>query len=342
MPTLKIQPIQYRDEWHSKLAKLIYSIFYQGIFKPILDILDDPERSDNARTTALESALKRGDIQFKEGAFIGKVNAAISKEIKGYGGKFVRGSWRLASPSLPPHIQNAIHYNVRMMEMFQLKVNNLFDKMPKTVTAMIENMNVKKMGLEGLNRVSIEFKHRLNKAVSVYPDLGTKGKKGFNLEYNETTTKPIKEKLLSEYEDGIIPPCRDFAQEIVEDLRRDLHNYVMGGRPRGEIKDFIAKRLGVSETRATFIARQETALMTVAFTKQQYANAGVNKYEWVTAGDHVVRGNRPDDSGNHKVLHGKIFAWDAPPGAEHFSTKEPCHPGEDYRCRCVAKPIVEW
>jgi len=125
-------------------------------------------------------------------------------------------------------------------------------------------------------------------------------------------------------------------------MRHELKNQILGGRPRQEIRDYIEKSLEISKTRAKFIARQETALLTVEFKKIQYLDADIKKYKWITVGDHIVRGRDPKDSGNHVVLNGNIYSWDNPPDAKYFSTGTQCHPGEDYNCRCQAKPIVEW
>jgi SPP1 gp7 family putative phage head morphogenesis protein len=341
MPRIFLDPIIYRDAWHNDLARYLIANFYETIFKPLLDALDD-NRLDNAKESALEKALKEGRVTFQDGIFKGDINARISKQIKEMGGKFVRGYWRIESPRLPTEIQKAIAFFIAANRKLEKKFEEIFLTMPEKVSDMVKNLSVKSMGVQGLNRVSVEFKHKLNKAVSVYPDIGKDGHAQITREYYETKDKPIKEKLLHEYENGIIPACRDFSEEIVEKLRRDLHDKILGGRSRKEIQKFIMERLHVSKTRAKFIARQETALLTVSFQKAHYQQAGINKYQWITVGDHVVRGTRKSDSGDHVSLDRQFYSWDNPPDARYFSTKTPCHPGEDYRCRCQARPVVEW
>ena len=342
MPKGYIEPIVYNDAWHMDLYRAIMRIYVESIFAPLFALLDGPGRSDNATMSPLAKALKNGSVRFKDGAFRGKINASISKEIKDLGGRFSRGAWRLPSPALPSALQKAILSNAAYMEYLFTQSNKLFDAMPDLVTKMVTNLDMKSLGVVGLNRVSREFKKKINKALSVYPDLGKPGKAKFKLEYTDTETKPIKEKLLSEYEDDIIPACRDFAADEIKRLRTELHDMILGGRPRGEIRDYIESRLNVSSTRAKFIARQETALMTTEFTKVQYQNAGVNKYQWITVGDHIVRRPHGKSTADHVSLDRQTYSWDNPPSADHFSTGTPCHPGEDYNCRCQARPIVEW
>jgi len=49
-------------------------------------------------------------------------------------------------------------------------------------------------------------------------------------------------------------------------------------------------------------------------------------YVWVTRGDDRVRPS-------HAENNGKIFSWDDPPTTGH--------PGEDFGCRCVARPLLD-
>jgi uncharacterized protein with gpF-like domain len=46
---------------------------------------------------------------------------------------------------------------------------------------------------------------------------------------------------------------------------------------------------------------------------------------------------RPD----HKRLDGKIFNWDDAP-ISNTKTGKRAHPGQDYGCNCVARPIVDF
>ena len=342
MTTAYIQPIVYKDSWHRQLAKAIMSVIMDVIFKPIIEVLAEVERIDNAKVTALEKALRDGSVQFSGGAFRGAINARISKEIKEFGGKFKKGAWRLPSPSLPTELQKAIHLNqVRMKALFE-KVSIELDSMPSRITEIVKMMDVETIGLTELDLVSKEFKAKVRKALAVYPDLGEEGIKQYNLNYAFVDDKPIKLKLANEYKDRIKPKIVDFSFEEIKKLRTDLHNQILGGQSRKKVQTYIMDRLKIDKTRCVFIARQETALMTVGFQKVQYQSAGIQKYKWVTVGDHIVRGNRPTDRANHKILDGEIYSWDNAPSADHFSTGKQCHPGEDYNCRCQAKPIVEW
>ena len=124
-----IEPIIYRNAWHKPLADAIIAALIDAIFKPLYDATRESDRLDNAKYTPLESALRNGTVQFTRGTFRGKLNAAISKEIKELGGKFFKGAWRIASPSLPVNLQKAIAYNVAVMKAIEERVDKAFDAM---------------------------------------------------------------------------------------------------------------------------------------------------------------------------------------------------------------------
>ena len=90
----------------------------------------------------------------------------------------------------------------------------------------------------------------------------------------------------------------------------------------------------VTENRAKLIARDQTAKMNSAFNRERQQQVGIEKYEWQTSGDERVRES-------HAEVDGQTFAWDGPGPVAGSVADEPCHPGEDIQCRCVAIPVVD-
>lgn len=88
----------------------------------------------------------------------------------------------------------------------------------------------------------------------------------------------------------------------------------------------------VSASRARLIARTETARTASTLTEARAKHAGVTHYVWMTSRDGDVRHD-------HRILAGKVFAWDDPPVADQRSGAR-AHPGGIYNCRCWAKPII--
>lgn len=103
----------------------------------------------------------------------------------------------------------------------------------------------------------------------------------------------------------------------------------------------IEKATGDTRAHARMIARDQIGTLNCAMTKHEHESLGVSQYIWVTRRDNRVREC-------HRELNGKVFSWDNPP-AMWYSTKSKgivytgryCHPGQDYQCRCVAKPVFE-
>ena len=94
----------------------------------------------------------------------------------------------------------------------------------------------------------------------------------------------------------------------------------------GSLEDALMQRLGVSQSRAQLIARDQTGKYFGALTEARHRAAGATKYIWRTAGDERVR---PE----HAARDGKIYSYDNPPIDGH--------PGIAIRCRCTQSPIFD-
>ena len=330
-----LEPIIIKDSWSRELENLLTDLIIDVIFKPLVAELSEVDRMDNAKKTALESALKSGKVQYANGAFKGEINSAISKEIKALGGKFSRGAWRLSSPDMPSVLLKAISANQIAMRVLEAKFNQAIAVMPKILSKSIASLEIESLGLAGLDRVSKEFKRTVGKAISIAPDIGKEGRKILKEEYFKSDQLPIKKYLLRDFEDKTQYYMENFGQETVEKLRLKISYHISKGGTREGMRELIESELDIAEDRVRFIARQETSLLLSNFKEIQYKQAGVNKYIWRTVGDNRVREKHAD-------LDGKTFSFDSPPDASYFNTGKPENPSKDYRCRCIAIPIVEF
>lgn len=93
----------------------------------------------------------------------------------------------------------------------------------------------------------------------------------------------------------------------------------------------IRRTSEVTASRATLIARTETARTSSALTMARAQHIGSEGYIWRTAGDSDVRPL-------HRKLNGKYIAWDNPPVAG--SQGEHAHAGMIYNCRCYPEPVI--
>jgi SPP1 gp7 family putative phage head morphogenesis protein len=330
-----LEPIIIKDSWSSELESLLINLIIEAIFKPIVSEISDIERMDNDRKTTLEKALKSGRVQYQNGQFRGEITTAISKEIKSLGGRFYRGSWHIPPDRMPEALTKAISSNQLSMRLIEANINKVMDVMPSILTKKISMLDLTEMGIEGLDRVSKEFKRTVGEAISIAPDIGVKGRKEVRDRYFESENLPIKKHLLRDFEDKTKYYSENFSQETVEKLRKKISDHIATGGTRKDLRKLIGSELDIAKDRARFIARQETSLLLSNFKEVQYKQAGIDKYIWRTVGDNRVREK-------HAELNGKIFSFDSPPDASYFNTGQPENPSHDYNCRCVAIPIVEF
>lgn len=118
----------------------------------------------------------------------------------------------------------------------------------------------------------------------------------------------------------------DLVKEYTNKLEKLVYSGTIKGTPAGGLIQQIMELGEGSVKKAKFIARTQTASINAAITKARQQNLGIVEYVWLTAKD----GDRVRQT--HRNNHNKTFRWDKPPATGH--------PGEDYNCRCVAKPVI--
>ncbi len=120
------------------------------------------------------------------------------------------------------------------------------------------------------------------------------------------------------------------------DLRMKVQeNVLAGNRYEGLVSD-ITKSFNVTASKAKFLARQETKLMTTKLKEDRYKEAGISEYKWVCVTGSKNHPVRP----MHKKNNGMIFSFDNPPTVDENGSRK--NPGQDYNCRCMAVPIVRF
>lgn len=120
---------------------------------------------------------------------------------------------------------------------------------------------------------------------------------------------------------------------IPEDTLEKMKDIVYDGFANGKTTTYIVRQIqrayGISRRRAELIARDQTAKLNGQIQRAQQKDAGITEYIWCTTGDERVRRS-------HRELNGKKFSWDDPP---ENSDGRKCHPGQDYQCRCIGRPV---
>lgn len=104
---------------------------------------------------------------------------------------------------------------------------------------------------------------------------------------------------------------------------------------RGARVEDVAKRIrietGAERSKAQLIARDQVLKLNASVTWMKHTAAGITEYEWSTSGDERVRPG-------HRRLDGKRFKYANPPVVDESGRT--AHPGQDYRCRCVALLLI--
>lgn len=132
--------------------------------------------------------------------------------------------------------------------------------------------------------------------------------------------------MLESWRDESVSLITRVTQNQIDDVADIVRRQVRQGNRPGLIGEAIQERLGISERRARFIARDQTAKLNGQLTQMRQSNLGIEEYIWRTSRDERVRAS-------HLEKEGQKFRWDSPP----FDTG---HPGQDYNCRCTAEPVI--
>jgi SPP1 gp7 family putative phage head morphogenesis protein len=317
----ELHPIKETTEDYEKVERAIKLLFKREIYLPLIAALGLRNKNvlKNAPADALLEAIKFGRVQFAQGVFAGKFNAGISKRLREMGAKWSpsdRG-YRILKTKLPYDVQYAVSASESY---FQTKLEKIDQLLAKLVPAKIaDKLKVSKFFDSSLWKVQKDFKKSL-KNITVAPDL----------------TDAARTRISEEWETNMKLWIQGWTEEEIKKLRQEMKKTIFAGNRYESSISAIQKSYGVSERKAKFLARQETGLLMAKFKETRYTDAGINEYKWgcvVGSPKHPVRPM-------HKALEGKIFRWDNPPITSPTGDRN--NPGQDYGCRCFARPVVRF
>lgn len=306
-----LPPLPENDPLLSKLAALIKKAireFYDDILKQDQEIMNSNDY--------LELALIRGKIIFKDGKFTGSFDRYTSKALKDLGAVFKKGAWELSSDKIPSKYLSAI---MQGMALNNRQFERVLDNLVKFHTDRIATRkDIKAMS----ERLFENLDKSINEKAKRVPTV--------NLQIDETQKQAIKDS----YSENLKLHIKGWADDEILKLREKVQeNYKSGVRYEDLAKDIMKRRDGISVSKALFIARQETRLMSASVQQQKYTKAGLNEYVWKIRKDDRVRHD-------HEILDGKIFRWDDPPVIDERTGRRG-NPGQDYNCRCYALSLIK-
>ena len=327
-----LKPILDRPEYAAAIEIHLVEYLDAVVFGPLDDLLEEvglgkvqarADRRENEGTDALKAALQAGRIWYADGKFCGEFNARVSRELRELGAtpNAEAGTFSISQEKIPTDLRAALANATE-------KAQDLHRKIADFLGTAAENVEKAPAGLtlqKAFNKMITDLQNQL---VQQIEDVGDKDI-GINLKPTEEIDEVLKTTLVNNLDLEI----KDWAAQEIAALRlRVQENALAGYRPDKLAREIAAER-GISLRKADFIAEQETSLFVSKWREQRAKDVGCTRYQWSTSHDERVR---PD----HRALNGKVFAFDTPPITDQ-ATGARNNPGEDFRCRCVAIPILE-
>lgn len=320
MKTIELKPIKETPNDFELLEERIKIAFKKLVYMPILKSMSLKQNTIQNAKSDLTSALKSGRIIYSRGAFFGEFNASISRELKLLGAVWDKktSSFKMAYSLLPSKIREETKYG---REVFQKKIDDtdklLAKLLPEEIAGHVQSADV----FDTVLWKTDENIAKTLKGITIAPNLSSEDRL----------------KIAKEWQNNMDLWITDFAKKEIVQLRKDIQSNTFAGRRYGDIIKSIQKSYEVTTNKAKFLARQETNLLMTKFKETRYIKAGVRQYKWGCVAGTAAHPVRPD----HKRLEGKIFSWDNPPVTD-LKTNARNNPGQDYNCRCYAKPIVSF
>jgi len=315
----ELKPVRERPEFYDQLEKVIMDFFKAEIYNPILsEVVNGKEVLRNSLDELLH-AFNSGRIYYSRGTIKGKFNATISKELRKLGAEFSQkhGGFRIKLSALPMQVKV-------MISTSEARFDEMTKKVDKKLQSIMPDEIVKKISLsktfeKAMYKINGDIEETL-KGISVKAKL----------------TPEEMAKIAEDYQNNLRIYIKDFMEEEIVKLRQRIQkNSLQGNRYETLVKE-IQRSYGVSQNKAKFLARQETSLYMAKFKEVRYKSAGINQYRWQCVVGNPNHPVRP----YHKKNDGKIYSWDDPPTIDEKGTRK--NPGEDYNCRCIARPIVRF
>lgn len=188
--------------------------------------------------------------------------------------------------------------------------------------------------------------HQAEKAAKVarsasLNDWKTTVKQTLDLSIDEPFYIETTEDLINKWAYESVQQIKSYPQEYLQKVQEVIQWGFETKQPLVNVYRRLEKVTGDTRSHVRMIARDQMGNLNCAMTKYEHESMGVSQYVWVTRHDNRVRAC-------HRELNGRVFSWDNPPAMWYPTiskgivyTGRYCHPGEDFGCRCVAKPVFE-
>ena len=310
----QLKPIQDLKSYSLAAQETIDRVMYQWLFEPVLAVLWASGLT-NAKTGSLVSDVKRGKVRYDKTRFVGEFSSATSAELRAMGAKW-EPKWKGYSIPLgqvPMDVRASISdYATRASRTAQ-KIDQLIAEIQQKGLGPVSFAGEAGPILDSLQK---QLKKTTSDSISVQPEF----------------TPAMAEEFKKSYTENLNLSIQKWSQESAERLRGKMQEGALAGFRAETLRSVVLSEKSISNRRAKFIARQETSLIVSKFREERYTDLGMPTYRWSTSHDERVRED-------HKDLNGRVFSWNDPSIVDRRTGRR-ANPGEDYGCRCVAKPIL--
>lgn len=312
----QLHALPLRQKYWDNIERSINEAFAAVLYRPLMAVIDTPFTELMNSNSALVDAVRSGLIWYTEDHFAGKFNSTLTKELRAIGAIFNRPSktWSLPRNHLPTDIRFA-----------QASADDRYENLRRSFLQTLSDIKI-----DSINQF-VNFPEEYGQAIDWMEDDFQKTLSAITIEIK--LTPDTRQRISNEWGQNLEIYIKDWAAKNIIALREDVQTNAFGGRRANDLVQLIRENYGVSQRKATFLARQETSLLMSKFRETRYTDLGCSRYRWSTSHDERVRHD-------HHDLNGKIYSWDMPP-VTNRKTGARNNPGEDFGCRCVAIALVE-
>jgi SPP1 gp7 family putative phage head morphogenesis protein len=326
MKTIQLKPIPRQVKVMEEVERKINRLLLKELYIPLLRELSDDEpisSIQNSDNDVIVEAIRSGRLTHHRGKFSGRLNAQISKALRLLGAKWDRKTKNYSHPlsQLPFDITHAIAVSefrfVKKMESINRRLANIDS------AEIASKLHLDKIIDKAIYRVEAQLKDSLG-----------------NITIQTHFTDEQRAKIARDYTLNMQLDIKGWTDARVKNLRKKVEPSTQSGLRYEEMVSMIRKDYRVSQSKAKFLARQETNLLLCKYKETRYLAAGVKKYKWKCVNASPQHPVRPmHEALGERSKKGELFSFENPPQV----SKNPArfeNPGEDFNCRCVAIPVV--
>lgn len=313
MAITAIKDFKIKEAYTRLVEKALYSYLWEGIYKPMFEILNIKPIVAKNSLNVITEALRDEKITYYDGIFRakGKFTNAQSVQLQKWGAVWDRREkgYRLPEDRLPDELRVTIaemRINAEnQIKLLQGYIQQVEANMPYIVESMVFDNEIKTI----LDDAGNEVKKNIRTLNIIEPEL------------SEQQKDEIAKAYTNNMRDYVI---KDFANERIPEMRAKIQELVLQGYRQDKIQELLQKEYGFMARKAKFLAQNETTIMLAEYKKVTYKEMGFDKFIWRTITDGREREL-------HKALNGTVWRYDDPPVIDE-RTGQRGLPGQTYNC----------